>query len=784
MANYPTRAQVESYIRSEAIARGINPDTAVAVANSEGLKADPKEGWQSNIREKTGKREPSYGPFQLYTGGGLGNEFNKQTGLDVKDWSTWQAQVQFALDHAAKEGWSKFHGAKTVVDSQWTGLENASPKGVNANPVASAPQAQAQAQAESYDPTSLQMGFMPGLAAQNTQPAKPFDGAVKADPVPQFAPADRPFPATQYAEVDPEQKGIDTVLTADGKMRVIPAPKAGMQAQWEAARINGMLFMAGRLASLEDARAAQSRFDGVREREAAEAGNTNKSVASPNMADIVALPDDLGPARPENISARMAPLLDSMRGASRLTKSGALSNMQETLQKHEIARQHYEFLTGKQMPPIADGIAKAGTSREKNRKGSQHFHGNALDYLTAPEDLGYKMSQFEKSALKEAFQIAGLPTVNFYGDGRRVHADPRPGGGFWSDARFQPGPLGDNISVPGAPIPTPAPRGTSSDSIDRASISAALSGPFGGVNFANGQSAKPQNASPSSYSPALSQRSSGPEGKITNPMYGDGAPVSGRTLSPTLAYAPQQSFSEVPSPSRSLSGARPSSPVFSSPLGFTSPTKAATGVQTYNRPSISAALSGPRGGVNFANGQIANPPGPMSATAAQYASYGAGKPVSDPLAIAASTMLTRPEMPPPSVPKSAQQSKPQTQLSEAEKAKQRAEAFLEENNLKGVTGKVVAQSLGQKIGSLLGNANVAQALGGLGGLVSGIAAPVGSNYQGEWTPAAGGNKVVESIGVGIGGENLSGVTNQYGATSMLGEGGSRTYGGPGGSSGK
>ena len=105
-------------------------------------------------------------------------------------------------------------------------------------------------------------------------------------------------------------------------------------------------------------------------------------------------------------------------------------------------------------------------------------------------------------------------------------------------------------------------------------------------------------------------------------------------------------------------------------------------------------------------------------------------------------------------------------------------------NIDNALRELAAQSLGQKIGNLLGGGGVSQALGGLGGLVSGVAAPVGINYQGEWTPAAGGNKVAESIGVGIGGENLRGVTNQYGATSMLGDGGSRTYGGPGGSSGK
>jgi hypothetical protein len=256
----------------------------------------------------------------------------------------------------------------------------------------------------------------------------------------------------------------------------------------------------------------------------------------------------------------------------------------------------------------------------------------------------------------------------------------------------------------------------------------------------------------------------------------------------------------------------------STPMGVDAELDAARmgGVSTtYSKPSssidhasIGRALQGPLGGVNYSNGQIgdnklmgaygkdpsfaaAKPNAGMS-LANQYASYGMGK--TDPLGVTAnyalnqaldeavSSTTSRPV--PPSL-SSVPQAKPQTQMSEAEKAKQRAEAFLTQNNLTGVPGKVVAQSLGQKIGGLLGNANVAQALGGLGGLVSGIGAPIGSNYTGGWTPAAGGNQVSASpIGVGIGGESLRGVTNQYGATSMLGDGGSRTYGGPGGSSGK
>ncbi len=739
MANYPTRAQVESYIRSEAIARGINPDTAVAVAKSEGLDADPKEGWQSNIREKTGKREPSYGPFQLYTGGGLGNEFNKQTGLDVKDWSTWQAQVQFALDHAAKEGWSKFHAAKTVGVSRWTGLENASPKGVNANPVASAPQAPAQAQAASYDPTSLQMGFMADLVAQNTQPAKPFDGAVKADPVPQFAPADRPFPSQPYEDPDPEQKGIDTVLTADGKMRVIPAPKAGMQAQWEAARINGMLFMAGMLASLEDARAAQSTFDGVREREAAEAGNTNKSVASPNRADVSALPDDLG-----KLSDKYASF-NALGPNSRSDKAFSFSP--------SLTQRLDAFLAD----PRVDGTKI--NSGHRTIEQQRALYASALDEYGSPKEAGKWVAPPGRSRHNFGRAVdLGRPssvTEKYFHDVAKEYGLAFP---MSHEPWHAEVAKGLEFAPLNPAVPTPAPRGQSETNR---------------LGF----------ASPTSYAKDA-----------------DRYPDNMKPINDTY-----QQYGQTRDYARST------------PMGVDAELDAARmgGVSTtYSKPSssidhasIGRALQGPLGGVNYSNGQIgdnklmgaygkdpsfaaAKPNAGMS-LANQYASYGMGK--TDPLGVTAnyalnqaldeavSSTTSRPV--PPSL-SSVPQAKPQTQMSEAEKAKQRAEAFLTQNNLTGVPGKVVAQSLGQKIGGLLGNANVAQALGGLGGLVSGIGAPIGSNYQGEWTPAAGGNKVAESIGVGIGGENLRGVTNQYGATSMLGDGGSRTYGGPGGSSGK
>lgn len=90
------------YIREGAAARGINPDMAVAVANSEGLGTFLGDGGKSG------------GAFQLYTGGGLGNTFQRDTGLDPLDQKNEKATIDYALDHIARNGWGPWHGARRI----------------------------------------------------------------------------------------------------------------------------------------------------------------------------------------------------------------------------------------------------------------------------------------------------------------------------------------------------------------------------------------------------------------------------------------------------------------------------------------------------------------------------------------------------------------------------------------------------------------------------------------------------------------------------------------------
>lgn len=93
---------MEPYIREEAKKNKVDPDIAVAVAKSEGL------------RDRVGDHGQSFGAFQLYKGGGLGNKFQKETGLDPADPANEKATISWALKNVGRTGWGPYHGAKRV----------------------------------------------------------------------------------------------------------------------------------------------------------------------------------------------------------------------------------------------------------------------------------------------------------------------------------------------------------------------------------------------------------------------------------------------------------------------------------------------------------------------------------------------------------------------------------------------------------------------------------------------------------------------------------------------
>lgn len=121
---------IASYISQAATARGIDPDIALRVAKSEGGLGSWNQ--QSNYIMKSGIREPSFGPFQLYKGGGLGNSFMAKTGLDPALAQNGPAGVDFALDYASKNGWGAWYGAGKAGIGNFEGIGGASKSAADA----------------------------------------------------------------------------------------------------------------------------------------------------------------------------------------------------------------------------------------------------------------------------------------------------------------------------------------------------------------------------------------------------------------------------------------------------------------------------------------------------------------------------------------------------------------------------------------------------------------------------------------------------------------------------
>jgi hypothetical protein len=155
------KGEVKRYVQEAAAKRGIDPKIAQEVVRREGLHA-----WQSSV-VKNGKREESWGPLQLYTGGGVGNKFQKDTGLDPRDPKNWQATVDYGLDHAVKNGWGAWYGAKAAGITGKMGIgPNAAPQGITAVAQNKAP---AEAAPESEYPKVAQLN-------EGRQPAHLFSG--------------------------------------------------------------------------------------------------------------------------------------------------------------------------------------------------------------------------------------------------------------------------------------------------------------------------------------------------------------------------------------------------------------------------------------------------------------------------------------------------------------------------------------------------------------------------------------------------------------------------------
>ena len=106
-----SKAERAAYIKARAAALGIDPTTALRVAQSEGFNTF------------VGDKGTSFGDFQLHYGGsgirgmnsmGEGDLFTRSTGLSAKDPKNWKAATDWALKRARQNGWGAWHGAGRV----------------------------------------------------------------------------------------------------------------------------------------------------------------------------------------------------------------------------------------------------------------------------------------------------------------------------------------------------------------------------------------------------------------------------------------------------------------------------------------------------------------------------------------------------------------------------------------------------------------------------------------------------------------------------------------------
>lgn len=133
-----------------------------------------------------------------------------------------------------------------------------------------------------------------------------------------------------------------------------------------------------------------------------------------NLRDEVLL-DQSGGQYGINVNQSMDPLLNSLRGASRMTQRDAPQQMSATL-RGPYARM--QSLFGGPVR-INDAIAKAGTSRETQTPGSEHFHGTALDL-----DIS-GMDDSQRRRLAIAALEAGFTGLGFGNNILHVDRGPR-----------------------------------------------------------------------------------------------------------------------------------------------------------------------------------------------------------------------------------------------------------------------------------------------------------------------------------------------------------------------
>ena len=110
--------EVDDYTRQAAMKYHIDPNVASKFLGTESSYGQAK---------KPGDNGTSFGPFQLHfapDGKAMGDDFRRDTGKDPRDPKTWQAQIDYAMMRAARDGWSP--GWTTTMNklgmNQWSGI--------------------------------------------------------------------------------------------------------------------------------------------------------------------------------------------------------------------------------------------------------------------------------------------------------------------------------------------------------------------------------------------------------------------------------------------------------------------------------------------------------------------------------------------------------------------------------------------------------------------------------------------------------------------------------------
>lgn len=119
--------QPASYQDSDVNEQPVTPQFAVAQAQQNGVPPDlfikmlQSEGGADG-RWRVGDSGTSFGPSQLHTPGGLGDEFRRDTGLDPRDPRNARAMVAWSARNMARTGWGPYHGAARAGIGPWQGL--------------------------------------------------------------------------------------------------------------------------------------------------------------------------------------------------------------------------------------------------------------------------------------------------------------------------------------------------------------------------------------------------------------------------------------------------------------------------------------------------------------------------------------------------------------------------------------------------------------------------------------------------------------------------------------